>query len=46
VKKSLLWFAVALFVVTLSKPVPLMGDEAPVCGPTGCQKPGLVSQLK
>jgi hypothetical protein len=44
VKKSLLWFAVTLFVATLSMP-PTATADAPICGPNGCSKPGVRSLM-
>ena len=40
-KKCLLWFAVTLFLATISAP-PIAkadGNPPPLCGPQGCQKP-------
>jgi hypothetical protein len=42
VKKCLLWFAVALFLATVSAPpVAKANGPAPTCGPDGCHKPGV-----
>jgi len=40
-KKCLLWLAAALFLATVSVPPVMHADEPPVCGPNGCQKPGV-----
>lgn len=44
-KKCLLWFAVTLFLATISAPPIANADATPICGPDGCQKPG-VAQTK
>lgn len=42
-KKSLRWFAIVLFLATLSVPPIATADSPPpTCGPDGCQKPGVV----
>jgi hypothetical protein len=41
VKKTLLLFASLLFLASLAVPTTLQADDdPPVCGPTGCTKPG------
>jgi hypothetical protein len=47
VKKCLLWFAVVLFLATVSAP-PIAKADAPdpTCGPNGCSKPGVQRLLK
>jgi len=42
VKKRLLWFAIVLFLATVSTPPRAKADDPdPICTPNGCQKPGV-----
>lgn len=42
--KCLLWFAVTLFVATLSAPT-IANADSPTCGPDGCHKLGIRALL-
>jgi hypothetical protein len=42
VKTTLLWFASLLLIASLSAPTLVLADDPPpICGPTGCTKPGI-----
>jgi len=39
VKKCLLWFAITLFLASVSVPPMAKAELPPTCGPSGCTKP-------